>query len=324
MSRPLASFSGERRLTGSLFLSRCPMATVTFEDLTFDGTLAVTRDYSSMGQGRHDRPITKLGGDTNFSVYTTKPKPALGKPAYEELWILSPEMQFDGHIHVRGPANKIREWRAGLIQAITSSERIGYYSGLRVWRLRLDTSFGPLKDGQSGSLFYVSEVVLQVAGNQGTAQVSESDAPNFSLPTQISADLAHPHQALPPDHFEELERTGGADCFISYLAVVHDPSKTIIVLGKCSWQVSWEGRYDFSRKAWCPANESLVNLHYESDFGAVYSHLGENKHVMPPFSLFKAEAEKSCQIATPEGWKACSMSGDLKPNRQRDLARWSD
>jgi hypothetical protein len=292
--------------------------------LTFEGTLHVERSRSTMA-GRDRLAVTELGGDVGYCVHMTREKPSKGRPSFQELWLLAPQLAFQGAVTVDGPPSDFALWRVGLIQTITHSERVGYYTGPLVRRQRLDTSFGPLKDGQKDSLFYVSaDAFAPLSANQGMATVWETDAPNFALPTSYSGNPATPHNPTGTAALGELQRTGGEDFFESYLAAVCEGTKSVVVLAKSSWRVSWQGTYDCERTTWRPADEQLVTVHNESDFGHVYADLGHNRHVVPPFSLFLAEAEEACQINAPGGWVACSLgSGEPRKDGARILDRWT-
>jgi len=298
------------------------MATVQHDGLTFTGGLHVERDLSDMPSDRRLNAI-EVGSDMAFVVYNTDAKPKKNKKSFEALWLIGPEMWFKGQITATGDLTHIDDWRAGIIQTIVSSERIGRYSGLVTRHLRLDTSFGSLKDGQDRSLFYGSEKRFAISGTSAVADIREADAPNWLAPTSYTGDPGDPVPSKPADG-PYLERTEGDDHFTSYLAVAHHASRTILVLGKSSWQVSWDGWYDYPAKVWHPTSGPLQTLHYETDFGYAYPRLNHNTHSQPPFSLYLAEAEESCYISSPGGWRPATIGGDLSDRGQgRNLARWS-
>jgi len=299
------------------------VATATHNNLTFNGTLTVSVKEAKLAEGFFDRPVTRQPNGGGFSVYS-KDKTAKGGAEYEELWLFPPRIVFTGAVTVHGAPAQMRQWVVGIIQTITSSNRIAHYGGGKTRHLRLDTTSGALRDGSESSIFYTSAEKFSLVGFANPnhkATVSDDDTPNFKLPTSYSGDPSSPHNALMQS---PLLRTEGTDIFKTYLAVVNETTKTIITLGDCDWEVSWNGNYDAEKKQWRPTADDFHRF-TPHDRAAVYPDLVANKATAQvPFSLFLDSAETACQILTNQGWTPCGMNGDPTKGQNQTVRRWND
>lgn len=292
------------------------MGTAVCRGITFNGTLQVQVDPSTMADGRvgsHRRAAAD-----NYVVGIDQRRVNKGKPAMDVLWLLSPEMDFTGSVIASGNLAEIDQWQIGFIQTITRSERIAHYQGGRTWHMKLDMAFGPLKDGQKDGLFYLTTDRFKVEGALARANVRDQDAPNQPFPTTYSGDPNNPVGA----GAGALLRTDGGDTFTTWLAATHHVSRSVVLLASSAWTVSWAGTFDALTRIWTPG-AAAMNAHAESDVAAVHADLSNPGHPPVPFSMFMAEAEDSKQIDGPGGFRDCDGHGLPQLRGGANLTRWA-
>lgn len=236
------------------------------------------------------------------------PAPPPARPAADTLWITGVKMFFEGRITALPPWKKFGDWKAGFIQSIYKSERHARYQDGSVRKFRMNTTWGPLKDGDADTPFYGNGTA---ARHGRTWTVTANDAPNFKVPMQFG-----PNQS-------RLTETYGNDCFCTFLVLARERDKSIIELSRVQWQISWEGRYDQldKRNPWLPTNRANFLQVSESHAPKLYATLNRQPgHV--PFSLQMAEAENFCEILENGEWKPCNPGGDTTKPGIRSLRSW--
>ena len=233
-------------------------------------------------------------------------RPVEGKRLAESLWIHVREISFTGRINVVD--GWMPGWKAGIIQSIYKSERNGHYENGAGRLFRLNTGFGPLKDGMEDELFYVNTAKDL---KPGLTTVSGGDEPNFELPLVMNGN--------------KLLRTEGEDQFCSFLAIARESDKSVVILSSIAWDISWDGQFTFANRTWV---ESRPGGAFVADQAVLretaYLNLKENlAPADTPFSLFNAEAETFAEIDTGGQWLPCSMSGNIKKAQPVVLNNWT-
>ncbi|MBI1357288.1 MAG: hypothetical protein GC160_23350 [Acidobacteria bacterium] len=229
-------------------------------------------------------------------------------------------MQFSATITAVAPnPTDIANWEVGILQTITRCERTALYSNHIARRVRLDTSFGGLKDGSNGELYYVGSSDFQAAAtpNTYTAQVYESDSPNFEAPLTYSGNAATPFAGWP----QQLAATEGRDEFVTFLAAVDSSTHSIVTLGRCVWVVDWRGSFDRKTKTWTPRDVADILDYNLVNLGSAYEDLTNQDYGKVPMSLFLSEAEEAFQIYDGAAWQGCSPRGMID-GRHLTLTRW--
>jgi hypothetical protein len=226
----------------------------------------------------------------------------------EFLWILGLKICFDGRITAY-TRQDLGDWQAGLIQSIYESERNSRYTDGSVRQFRMNTAFGPVKDGDAGSPFYGDGPhKLKHTG----WVVKEDDAPNFKVPAQFG-----PNNST-------LTETFGMDCFCTFLVLVRERDKSIIELSRIKWQINWDGVYDPGKAdpgKWSPKNGANFLEVEHSDNPKLYATLNRQPgHV--PFSLNLAEQEEFCEILEGGKWKSCNEEGNTTMPGKISLTSW--
>jgi hypothetical protein len=225
----------------------------------------------------------------------------------KSLWITGTEIEFIGRVHNEGATGRLDGWTTGFIQSIYKLERNGHYDNKVVRELKLDTSFGPLTDGNAPPFYNDPK---PFGPKRDSIKVEATDAPNFKLPL-----------AYGPQH-SLLKRTAGVDVFRTYLVLAREQDKSIVTLASIDWTISWDGEFEHKGETWCPddAANFLKVVGLDSN-PQLYAQLGTN-HMNVPFSLKMKEAEKFCQISKDGTWMRCSMGGDVKNPKVPNLDTW--
>jgi hypothetical protein len=230
------------------------------------------------------------------------------KRPVKTLWIHPRKILFTGLVTVDDGWEA--GWKVGIIQSIFECKRNGHYEDGRDRFLKLDTSMGPLKDGEDNELFYPgSEGDLE----EGLTTVSCDDEPNFELPVSIDG--------------KKLLRTSGRDKFRSVLALAREEDKSVVLLSSIAWRINWEGTYDAAKEEWTESNtEELFFASYPLRREEVYPQLkGRPVPVFMPVSLFKAQAEDAGRINLNGQWQACNVTGNTGKGRaDLNLSRWNE
>ena len=224
----------------------------------------------------------------------------------DRLWITGTKISFAGRILANAGQN-LGEWKAGLIQSIYKSERNARYQDGSVRRFRLNTAFGPLKDGEPNTPFYGGG---PQEGEDRIWMVHEEDAPNFKVPAQYG-----PNKSM-------LTETFAMDCFCTFLVLARERDKSIIELSRVRWQISWEGNFaPLGRYPWSPTVSADFFKVEQSNNPTLYATLDRRPgHV--PFSLHLAEAENFFEILENGEWKPCNAGGDTGKPGTRSLSSW--
>jgi hypothetical protein len=294
------------------------MSSATVGNITFTGTFMVQPNHAdSMG-----RPVSVPLTPHGFAASCIRANKAKGgAPPHDVLWLISSSVYFTGTVTATGGTDaEMKEWQAGIIQSIPQSERGAEYAEGRVKKVRFDTQFGAVKDGQKNSLFYESvEVFTKTPSGTYTARVQDSDMPNFDVPLQFSGDVGNPFRA--PLH--GLERTTGLDEFLSFFAIANARTHTIVTLGSCRWTMDWAGTFR-APATWTPVGNPFT-LNATVDQAVVYPNLTTATAVNLPFSIFSEEAERALQIwdSTQGKWRGCKRNGEFTEGA-RNLSRWTD
>jgi hypothetical protein len=294
------------------------MASVTVGNITFTGVLFTTPGNAHT-MGWNNLTPTQIG----HAAWCIRHRDQKGStPQHDALWLIAPEFSFNGIITATGgTADQMKDWSAGLIQSIIRSDRNAEYAGGNHKKFRFDTQFGSVKDGQGDSLFYVDENEFKpTTQTTFTAEVSESDMPNFETPLEFSGNVSAPFGG----QLNALERTSGRDEFVSFLAAVHKPSHTIVTLGKSEWAMSWAGTFNTQQRVWTPTTIPVFTLQ-TADQGAKHENITTATSGNLPFSIFMEEAEQSAQVWDPQqnGWRSSDAKG-RPDDHARNLRRWTD
>ena len=273
-------------------------------------TYAISRPEEATGQRPPPKERTWAGGATPSAgtrsgtrFLATRATP---RTLPDRLWITGTKISFAGRILANAGQN-LGEWKAGLIQSIYKSERDARYQDGSVRRFRLNTAFGPLKDGEPNTPFYGGG---PQEGEDRIWMVNEEDAPNFKVPAQYG-----PNKSM-------LTETFGMDCFCTFLVLARERDKSIIELSRVRWQISWEGNFDpLGRYPWSPTVSANFFKVEQSNNPTLYATLNRRPgHV--PFSLHLAEAENFFEILENGEWKPCNAGGDTGKPGTRSLSSW--
>jgi hypothetical protein len=237
--------------------------------------------------------------------YTIRPREEWEE---ESLWITGTEIEFTAHVHNVGVPGQLDGWQAGFIQTIYRLERNGHYQNGVVRRLRLNTTFGPLTDGQAPPFYSDPE---KFGPLRDSVHFNATDAPNFKLPLEYG-----PQHSL-------LLGTSGVEVFRTFLVLAREWDKSIVTLARLDWRIIWGGMYEHKNaEPWRPhkAGEFFRVLLFDTN-PKLYARLARN-HMNVPFSLKMTEAEKFCQIWQDGKWMRCSMGGDVKDPEVATLDTW--
>lgn len=137
---------------------------------------------------------------------------------------------------LNGAANLVdHKWRAGFIQEISSSSRIGHYAPDvrtedRIWEVPKEQNQPgrPIRDSRGGELPYDGHSEDLTHGVM--VPIESDDNPVLELPL----DLAVAHQS------RTLTNITGGDRFTIWLAATKDEQpQRLVILGRIHWHVNW-------------------------------------------------------------------------------------
>ena len=294
------------------------MPATTANGIRFSGQLNVALGTSNLSNHFANLIAAANPQPPHAGCYIRQRPAKHGLPQHQVLWLISPEIQFTATVTAVTNGN-VNNWRAGVIQTISSLTRTALYTGNVRRELRIDTSYGPVKDGQNADIVYAgSDQFVASAPNTFTANVSETDSPNWDMPLSYTGD---PQNPLGPALQQSLVGTDGHDDFSTVLAVIDDTTHSIVTLGRCTWSVDWHGQFNQHNNIWTPRDPNAILDHHEVHLAASYMNLTAQSYANLPFSLFLDEAESAFQIKVGAQWQGCSPSGNID-GRQMQLARW--
>ena len=185
--------------------------------------------------------------ESNSSFSVTQWLPSLGCWTITKKGKLfglhSPRVEFEGWARAEGDADFVRTWELGFIQNMYGCLREAQYPHNVTRRLRQNTMRGPVRDGDEGRFVWYENdrEGKQSLGKDTRVDVKISDEPNWQTPVNYNGSPVALKKAC--DGELHLEATAGGDQFKTFLAVVHEQSKSIAILGAISWSIDWRGRF---------------------------------------------------------------------------------
>lgn len=264
----------------------------------------------SVSTGEIHKAWLPPSGHRHFEVpghkiaYSLRPPRKNRGPA---LWLVGCELSITGRVVSR---DTLSGWLVGITQSIVRCERNARYSNGAVRLTRLNTTFGPLKDGDEDTLFYPGS---QEEPDGRSATTTLYDNPNWETPLEFQG--------------QQLVRTYGSDQFRSYLILTREADKSIVVLGGVQWTIDWSGLFDAdnAQHPWRPYNaEQFLSVSPIKAPRAVFANLRTDKsaELSVPFSLNMYEAERFFEIQEGGEWKSCSASGDTARGKKQKTKSW--
>ncbi|MCD9033579.1 hypothetical protein LDO32_17845 [Luteimonas sp. Y-2-2-4F] len=254
-------------------------------------------DISDHGDGWLGEHVHRKAGDVAYVVRPKREGRKGTKP--RALWMTGQRITIEARITNEGDQGALRAWKAGFLQSVRECTREAHYAGGATRILRLDTTAGPLKDGQEDSIFY-----LEPSAFEGESlSIEMDDAPNFEAPLKHGTTGA------------KLVKTAGCDRFSTFPALVK--GRTIVTLGRVDWEIAWDGDVRWPEGdrheavEWVPAGRFLA--HGTVSRNAAVFDLGAAP-VHTPFSLDLNEAENYCEYLDGNAWKSSTLSGEPRKN----------
>jgi hypothetical protein len=230
-------------------------------------------------------------------------------------------MVFTARVMASGSAE---HWKAGFLQAVTESHWEARYSNNKVLRWRLNTTRGPLKDGNDeSSIFMTPEQPFPAPDDQGrqTLAVRACDSPALLFFKEYSGDPFHPTSQVGGEGHGKLIRTEGKTVLHTYLAVANDRRKSVVTLGKHCWTLAWDGTLDFDACTW--QSDDIARFLSEEGHDEVACYENLTAASTTPFSLFLETAIKSWEVETADGWVQCKdCLPELDPPGRPTCDRW--
>jgi hypothetical protein len=268
------------------------MATQQWGDIVFGGALSVTLSVPPYPDYPDGFLIDR--GETGLTRFGTTRHPP------QSLWIGPPRILFT--CKAAGGGGGLAPWRACLLQSINHSTWSGHYANGERLSFRLNTDYGPLKDGRSGSLFYRWTRRFEPGSAPGILEASfeDDDATQAMFWREFSGDPFNPQAGTP----SRLLRTEGDWRFRTFLAAVNESARVVVALAECRWDLTWSGEYDYDAKSWRPSGSGGVLTYQIIDQAGVYENPASASEP-PPFSLFLDAASQTWQVETPQGWVLC-------------------
>jgi hypothetical protein len=260
----------------------------------------------SLRQAAADGSLGKSGG----GVYEIRPK----QPGFPgSLMLISKLVTFDATVYSGGPLEVRREWQVGLLQSIVESTRTASYDNGVTRRFRLDTSSGPLSDCFTEHAPFFGEDGPESLV-QYPARVDAQDDPSFWMPLEFKGSHA---EAQP------LVSTSGQDRFCTFLVIARERDKSVVVLTRLDWAVSWNGTFKKGEwglpDEWAAAGEmfTAAEVSRPEDFTNL-----RGQPRLTPFSLRMVNAEAFARIDGGAGWTPCDYRGNTANAAPTNLSTW--
>jgi hypothetical protein len=257
------------------------MAEVECEGFLFNGTMSVELE---------DAP-TPDTPENYFADSGMAGRILYGTPRChrDKIRIGAPRIVFTGNVTARGDGS-IRQWTAGFLQAISFAEWGAVYTDGKTINWRLNTRFGPLKDGYEDSLFLHHDRDFTGAQGQYEASVKDCDCPAQMFFKEYSGDPLHPGSGAPVSRM----------AFRTYLAAVNRVTKSVVTLWENHWTLTWDGRFESGTNTWTPAcGEQVIQ---QEGFNWAQSYPGLTATSDTPFSLLMETAKRSWEVRAGETW----------------------
>jgi hypothetical protein len=169
-------------------------------------------------------------------------------------------------------------------------------------RWRLNTTHGPLKDGDDNCPFLHHARNFRTTGEADIYEASDhdSDPPAQLFFKEYSGDPFHPDLFPGTEVSGRLVRTEGRMCFHTYLTAVNLVTKSVVTLDEHHWTLNWGGSYEFDTTGWISDGIDVFLQHQPCERAGAYENLTDESAT--PFSLFMESAKRFWEVETPEGW----------------------